>query len=169
MKKIALLMAVLMLVFSLAACGGESAKTPEGNQENNSGSSSESGETTANTVNTDPAIETADACEHQYEQEVLEEASCTKAGVMQYVCSVCTHSYTEQISATGHDGSGASCVEVSTCANCGEVVEAAWGHEAEGDEGLCKHCGIDMTKVPASGNSGNTQATEATEATEAAG
>lgn len=148
MKKIALLMALLMLVLSLAACGGE-----KNDPENTAGTGSGS-ETTTGTVPTG----SEGTCEHQYEQEVLSEASCDKAGVLRYVCTLCEYSYDEGIAALGHDGSGASCLEPSTCANCGEVVEEAWGHKDE--NGICANCGISMSGAEAPGDSEATEAEE---------
>lgn len=161
MKKIALLMAVLMLVFSFAACGGKGEGTPEATKGNNENGGSSA---VAGTEGTAPVEETREPCEHQYEQEVMEEASCIKAGVMQYICTQCEASYTEEIPALGHDGSGASCVEISVCANCDQVIEEAWGHEDGDTDGLCDQCGIDMTKV--STGTEVTQPQETPEATE---
>lgn len=144
MKKIALLMALLMLVFSLAACGEkteapQTTATPAGTEEQ------EQTEAT-------PAVD-ADGCKHEMEVELLSEPDCTNNGTKRSTCKICGEIITEEVPALGHDGSGASCEEPSTCANCGEVVEDAWGHEDE--DGVCKYCGIGMTGA---------KATEATEA-----
>ena len=67
-----------------------------------------------------------DACNHNYTSKVTTAATCTKAGVMTYNCSSCGKSYTEAISATGHNYStkttAATCtvpgVKVYTCTGC---------------------------------------------------
>ena len=43
-----------------------------------------------------------DVCNHDYVAKVTTAATCLKAGVMTYTCSMCGKSYTEAISATGH-------------------------------------------------------------------
>lgn len=41
--------------------------------------------------------------EHDYKETVITEATCTKEGVSEYVCTVCGDSYREAIKASGHD------------------------------------------------------------------
>ena len=44
-----------------------------------------------------------DVCNHSYTSKVTTAATCLKAGVKTYTCSTCGKSYTEAISATGHN------------------------------------------------------------------
>ena len=74
-------------------------------------------------------------CEHQYQESITTEASCTDVGVKTFTCSLCQDSYTEQIAATGHSfgreyyTKAATCVQegekTHSCTKCGvvEVVE----------------------------------------------
>ena len=156
MKKLVLLMVLVMLVFGIAACTEKTDGDPVQQTENSSG--------TVSGNESDYEVP-KDTCEHAYTQEVINEPTCTEKGVAQYMCLNCKASHTEEIPAYGHDGSGASCEEASTCANCGEVVEAAWGHEDEG--GVCATCGIDLTKGSAPAATEGTEAAEESEATEA--
>lgn len=127
MKRIALFLAVLMLVFSLAACGNETEKDPE------------KGTAADPTTGVEETTEALEGCKHQYEQEVVTEVSCVEGGTVQYTCTVCKESYTEEVPATGHQIPGVSCGEAGVCEKCGEVMEAARGHEVE--DGFCVHCG----------------------------
>ena len=133
MKRIALFLAVLMLVFSLAACGGETAKQPE----------TVAG-TTEPTVATEETTEAVGECKHQYEQEIIDEANCLEKGSVQHTCSICKNSYTEEVPAVGHQSSGTSCVDASVCEKCGEILEKAQGHEVV--DGTCVHCGEEIAE-----------------------
>ncbi len=42
-------------------------------------------------------------CAHEYESAVTTDPTCTAAGVRTYTCTICDHTYTETISALGHD------------------------------------------------------------------
>ncbi|MBE6807058.1 MAG: hypothetical protein E7527_03455 [Ruminococcaceae bacterium] len=66
---------------------------------------------------------------HSYEGVQTTAPTCTEAGETTYTCSVCGDSYTEAISATGHNpGAEADCENAQTCTVCGEVLKAALGH-----------------------------------------
>lgn len=45
---------------------------------------------------------TACKCEHQYEEKITTEASCTAVGVKTFTCKECNESYTEEIPMTEH-------------------------------------------------------------------
>ena len=51
----------------------------------------------------------AAACTHSYTAEVTTEATCTTPGLRTYTCVLCGHSYTQNISANGHNFFGGSC------------------------------------------------------------
>ncbi|MCD7859386.1 MAG: hypothetical protein LUH51_04340, partial [Firmicutes bacterium] len=94
-----------------------------------------------------------EATGHSYTSEVTTEATCTEDGVITYTCSVCGDTYTETISALGHEwGEGvitteATCTEEGvltyTCSRCGETkTEAisATGHTVVVDEAVAATC-----------------------------
>ena len=68
-------------------------------------------------------------CEHQYQEVVTTEASCTIAGVKTCICSLCQKAYTEEIPPTGHqyitETKAATCIEDGQesilCEKCGDV------------------------------------------------
>ena len=57
-------------------------------------------------------------CNHKYNGVVTKEASCTAAGEITYTCSRCEESYTEEVSALGHDTESHSAVS-PTCSSVG--------------------------------------------------
>ena len=116
-KNIALLMAVLMLLFAVVACSEQ--KTP------------------SETIESSGYTETL--CEHQYDWELLCDVTCTQTGILQYTCTQCGASYTEDIPAFGHEVSSVSCKEAASCDICGQTVEDAPGHQIE--NGVCIRCG----------------------------
>jgi len=146
MKRIALLLALLMLMLCCVGCGGD--EKTDGEQGTTGAAAHRE-----TTIAPGDDLEISEVCpeaedgKHQFEEEVISETTCTDNGVMMYTCLLCMESTTKEIPAPGHDGSGASCEEPSVCAVCWEIAEEAWGHEDEG--GVCKRCGIDMSEIPA--------------------
>ena len=49
------------------------------------------------------------SCSHSYSSKVTTAATCTKAGVKTYTCTICQYAYTESIAKTGHSYSGGKC------------------------------------------------------------
>jgi hypothetical protein len=145
MKKLALLLALLMIVGCFAACGGDSEKNQETNPAAATGGAANQPTATNNAGVADPELcpDSADG-KHQYTEEVAGEPSCTLPGLMMYTCSACQFSTTKEIPALGHQGTGASCIEPSICTVCGEIAEEAWGHDLE--SGICKNCGDEVTE-----------------------
>ena len=90
--------------------------------------------------------------EHSYVASVTKDATCTKAGIRTYTCTICGDQYMEEIPALGHAYSNwittiqPTCTETgtqrSTCSRCGDVqnrdVPAA-GHDFQ--NGICTICG----------------------------
>ena len=69
------------------------------------------------TVNTDETLVLSysiTSCSHNYNVDTVD-ATCTSAGVKTYTCSICGHSYSEEIPALGHSYVG------DTCTTCGDV------------------------------------------------
>ncbi len=106
------------------------------------------------------AQEVIDALGHSYVSEVTTAATCTEDGVKTYTCETCGDTYTEAITATGHNHDedegevtiAATCTEAGvmtyTCTVCGDTytdVIAATGHIAETDaavEATCTETGL---------------------------
>ena len=90
-------------------------------------------------------------CKHSYSSKVTTKPGCTSAGVKTYTCTLCGHSYTETVSATGHSYTSkvtaptctAGGFTTYTCSSCGHTYSgnqtAATGHSYSG--GSCTVCG----------------------------
>ena len=86
-------------------------------------------------------------CENHWDNEkITTPPTCTKTGVKQYTCTICSETKTEEIPALGHDYS--SDWTIDTAAAC-ETVGSKSHH--------CTRCDskIDVTEIPASGHSWN--------------
>ena len=145
MKKIALLLALLMLL-CCAGCG-EKEETPV--EQNATGAAQQETTVLPGEEHEEDVCPESEDGKHQYQEELVSEATCTDDGLMMYNCVACQQSITKEIPAFGHTGTGVSCEEPSICTTCGELAEDAWGHDWEGD--ICKNCGIDRanaTPVP---------------------
>ena len=105
-------------------------------------------------------LTTEEPHEHSYTAEETKAATCTGDGVMTYTCQ-CGESYTEAISALGHDyhvtaNNGATCTEAGTvtytCTRCGDSYTeegGALGHdyrEAVTKQATCTESGT-VTKT----------------------
>ena len=156
MKKIALLLALLMIVGCFAACGGDGEKNNATEPAAGGNAAGENG-TDAGTAEDLEFCPSSDEGKHLYSEELAGEPSCELPGLMLYTCTACGYSTSQEIPALGHQGTGASCEEPSICSVCGEVEEDAWGHESE--NGICKNCGIDIAKAEAAATDPTTEAT----------
>ena len=86
-------------------------------------------------------------CEnHWNDGKITTPPTCTKTGVKQYTCTICSETKTEEIAALGHDYS--SDWTIDTAATC-ETVGSKSHH--------CTRCDSkkDVTEIPASGHSWN--------------
>ena len=86
-------------------------------------------------------------CENHWDDgKITTPPTCTKTGVKQYTCTICSETKTEEIAALGHNYS--SDWTVDTAAAC-ETVGSKSHH--------CTRCGSkkDVTEIPASGHSWN--------------
>jgi len=122
--------------------------------------SHEGGATNESKSNLNAKITGTWACAvHIYTEKVTTEPTCTASGVKTFTCSACGHSYTETISATGHNevidsAVAPTCTETgltngSHCSDCGEVITAqevvaALGHTFDSKTGNCGTCGTPM-------------------------
>lgn len=138
MKKIALLLALLMLLSCLAACGEEETLSGEVVVDGENAVATESipvpGEL-------DGMLD-ADHCtgdHHIFTTEVLSEVGCESYGELQHTCVVCGWYYFEMVMATGHDYNPPTCEFDAYCTICHMIVETATGHDING--GICSRCG----------------------------
>ena len=145
MKRIALFLALLMLVFSVAGCAQEKVEPVGSGQINSDPVNSDptnTQETTTSSETEGTTAATVKMCEHEYGEKVEQDATCMENGILLLQCTKCGESMHEQIPAFGHRGSGASCTEPSFCILCGEMEEPAWGHDDQ--NGICRNCGLEM-------------------------
>jgi len=145
MKKIALIMALVMLVLSIAACSQEKNDLPKNDSVNSEPTSTQ--ESTDSTETEGTTAATIKICEHAFTETVLQDATCEEEGIRLLTCSLCGEERSSGIPVLGHKGSGASCTEPSFCILCGMLDEPAWGHDDQ--NGYCRNCGIDMAEVTA--------------------
>ena len=74
-------------------------------------------------------------CQHTYSQEMEQEATCGLPGLMVSTCSKCGNSYSEIVSALGHDWKCTEHVEDETDPDTGEITKAGY------DIYTCTRCG----------------------------
>lgn len=149
MKRIACIMALLMLVLCVSACSSQNNESAGSSPIVNGYQINTSAPTDAG--NTEGTIGTAIVlCEHEYGEGIVEQdPTCEEDGMRLLTCKKCGETVSQAIPAVGHRGTGASCEVPSFCYVCGELDEPAWGHEEE--FGYCKHCGLEMgaSQIPA--------------------
>lgn len=116
---------------------------------------------------------TACGCEHQYNEEITKEASCTEAGVKTFTCTECNKSYTEEIAMiehtyTGEDTKEATCTEKGvityTCSACNdtysdevEMVAHTFGEPTVTKKPTCMEEGEGVTNCTVCGAVGTTE------------
>ena len=125
MKRILALLLAIIMIFTLAACGNNTADDTDGGTTANTESSTTSTEETTKTTSatdgteeststtegtqaptedakpTEPTKPTEPSHKHSYSGKVTKNATCTEKGTKTFTCS-CGSYYTESISATGH-------------------------------------------------------------------
>ena len=69
-------------------------------------------------------------CEHQYEETITTNPTCSAVGIKTFTCSLCNDSYTEEIPMSEHTYGTATVTKAATCTEEGEESVA------------CKVCGI---------------------------
>lgn len=84
------------------------------------------------------------SCDHTYSQDMAQEATCGLPGLMVSTCSKCGNSYSEIVSALGHDWKCTEHVEDETDPSTGEITKAGY------DIYTCTRC--DETYEDHSGN-----------------
>lgn len=75
------------------------------------------------------------SCDHTYSQDMAQEATCGLPGLMVSTCSKCGNSYSEIVSALGHDWKCTEHVEDETDPKTGEITKAGY------DIYTCTRCG----------------------------
>lgn len=65
---------------------------------------------------------------HSYSSKITNVATCTTNGTKTYTCSRCSDSYSETITATGHNWMAATCTSKKTCLTCGTTDGSVLGH-----------------------------------------
>ena len=112
-------------------------------------------------------------CEHQYEEKITAEASCTAVGVKTFTCIECNESYTEEIPMVEHAYTSAitkdpTCAEngvtTFTCTVCNdsyteeiEIVAHSLGEATVTKEPTCVEEGEKVANCTACGASGVTE------------
>jgi pullulanase len=96
-----------------------------------------------------------EACDHEYEDTVTIEVTCTMDGEVIHTCSLCGYHYTEVIEALGHhiidEVTEPACTTggctIHSCSNCDyrliDSETAKLGH-SYGDGGICETCGAEL-------------------------
>ena len=68
--------------------------------------------------------------DHDYSSEITRDATCTLTGITTYICEICDHSYTEEITKLDHTpGDEADCKNAQVCSVCGAELKKALGHK----------------------------------------
>lgn len=78
-------------------------------------------------------------CAHAFVLSNQTAPTCTKSGSLTYICSKCADTYTEELAATGHSYTAATCNEPKTCRSCKMTDGTALGHSYS--NGVCVRCG----------------------------
>lgn len=156
MRKLVCLLAALALLLCFTACAAQdlpqdsqqSGTTQESVEDTTSGSTDATTDSKPNNSK-GPTIAMDSPCYldgHTYTSEVLVDASCTEGGRTMHICTVCGEGYVEEVPSLGHEALPASCVEPSTCAQCGEYLDDPTGHVGTDS---CEICGMPISDVPA--------------------
>ncbi len=82
---------------------------------------------------------------HNYEVVSSQNPSCEKDGYKDYKCNGCGETYREDLKATGHNYSEATCTASAKCKTCGKTSGNALGHTTGGVK--CSRCGTTTFKT----------------------
>lgn len=162
--KILFLLAITLVILSLASCGNNVIDLPDDSEQNAEDIPDESGEDKENTFKESGESE----CKHVYEEKVLLAATCQKEGITKKTCTLCKKTESVTVPKAAHvevtDAAiAATCTasgktEGKHCSVCNEVTVPqetidALGHTEVIDEGRAatcllpgltdgKHCGV---------------------------
>ena len=126
MKKIAFLLAVLLLISCFVGCG---------NKEEEEILAAEPTESIPYEGEFDH-MHTNGA--HVFTTEVLAEANCTQSGKVLHICVICGEGFEETVDPYGHELDAPTCTEAGRCINCNTVIEKPMGHKVK--DGICERC-----------------------------
>lgn len=126
MKKIALFLALVMLLGCFAGCG------------KNKGSEEPFSEPTESIPYEGEHDHIHAPGEHMYVTEVMAEADCVNSGKILHICALCGDGFEEIVDAYGHELEGATCEKGAHCITCGTEVEEPMGHVPQ--NGICERC-----------------------------
>ena len=162
--KILFLLAITLVILSLASCGNNIIDLPDGSEQNAEDIPDESGEDKENTFKESGESE----CKHVYEEKVLLAATCQKEGLTRKTCALCGKAQSVSVPKAAHvevtDAAiAATCTasgktEGKHCSVCNEVTVPqktidALGHTEVIDKAIAatctsvgmsegKHCGV---------------------------
>lgn len=149
--KILFLLAITLVILSLASCGNTAIDLPDGSEQNAEDIPDESGEDKESTFKESGESE----CKHVYEEKVLLAATCQKEGITKKTCTLCKKTESVAIPKAAHvevtDAAiAATCTapgktEGKHCSVCNEVTVPqetidALGHTEVIDKAIAATC-----------------------------
>lgn len=138
MRKVLFLPFVLLLLFSLCACGNEEAQNTTPTPTTGITESTQAPTTATTTPTTTPATAAPTVCSHRWQ-----DATCTTPKT----CAICAETDGNPI---GHNWDYATCTAPQTCTVCGATEGTANGHNY--NKGVCTVCNAVDTNTPFTGN-----------------
>ena len=124
MKRILVLILVVLLSLSLAACEKDATDPTTTAMQPSQTNPIES---TTSTKPTEPPLPIEPGHEHTY-IEMVTEPTCTEQGFSTYICACGDSYYGDPVQPLGHTWQMATCTEPGKCTTCGETEEAL-GHD----------------------------------------
>ena len=144
--KILFLLAITLVILSLASCGNKEIKLPEESEESTEATTAEENEVNGNEDST---------CNHEYEEKTLVAATCQKEGLTRKTCALCGKTQSVSVPKAAHvevtDAAiAATCTasgktEGKHCSVCNEVTVPqetidALGHTEVIDKAIAATC-----------------------------
>lgn len=126
MKKIAFLLAILLLLGSTAGC----------KEKEDEALSAEPTESIPYEGEFDHMHAPG---EHVFVSEEIVVADCVNDGTILHICVICGEGVEETVAAYGHELDIPTCTDPGRCVQCGAITEKAMGHTTK--KGVCDRCG----------------------------